>query len=455
MFWLILMLIFHSLSAQKNHLARGVVLDSIPVTSDSTETYALYLPTNYNPKEPSPIVFIFHPAAQGRYGIEPFIPASEAYGYVLICSNNSRNGPYKLNFEIATRLFAIIFDSFKIDERRIYLAGFSGGSRLASSIALLTRQFRGVVACGAGLVSNQAHFQLAELEDFSYAAIIGDEDMNYRELINTSRWLTKLNVSNELFEYSYGHDWPSAEQVLYAFDWLQLEAYRMKIVPSDPCQQKIIFQKYVHYAEELEQAGSQLRAFEEYQRILRNFSQFFNLDSIKTRLKLLEQSRTYKKHQKDLDKTEILEDSLYQYYATKLREDLLQRNTKASNWWHSNIHRYQKKIEKAGSFERAMIKRLLFNISAMAYSWTTDPKIVNSIPMKILCLDICIQIQPEIPTAYFMQMQNYLVINKPESALIYLDRLLKSGFTNKEYIRQCNEIEPLRKFEQYKMLMAD
>ena len=55
----------------------GSILDSIRVGSAPDETYALYVPNGYDPNSPSPIVFIFDPAARGRHAVEFFIPAAE------------------------------------------------------------------------------------------------------------------------------------------------------------------------------------------------------------------------------------------------------------------------------------------------------------------------------------------------------------------------------------------
>ena len=224
--FLIIVLIFSycSLVSQVSDFSIGEIVDSIAVNKTSNETFALYLPSNYKPNTLSPIVFIFDPAARGKIGIHPFIKASEKYNYILICSNNSKNGPYDQNFEIASRLFDKIFSDFNINPKRIYTAGFSGGARLASSIAVLNEHIQGVIACGAGIESNQILFH-TDIQ-FSYAAIVGDKDMNLLEMYKTKDYITKFKVSNELFVYDMDHKWPSQEQILEAFDWMQLEAYK-------------------------------------------------------------------------------------------------------------------------------------------------------------------------------------------------------------------------------------
>ena len=103
------------------------------------------------------------------------------------------------NFEIASRLFDKIFSQFNIEPKRIYTAGFSGGARLASRIAVLNEHIQGVIACGAGIASNLILFH-NDLK-FSYAAIVGNQDMNYLEMYETKDYLTKFKISNELFVY--------------------------------------------------------------------------------------------------------------------------------------------------------------------------------------------------------------------------------------------------------------
>ena len=84
---------------------KGMIIDSIAVSKATNETFALYLPKSFMENEPQPIVFIYEPLGRGAVGIQPFIPASEKYGLILVCSNNSKNGPYDRNFTISNNLF--------------------------------------------------------------------------------------------------------------------------------------------------------------------------------------------------------------------------------------------------------------------------------------------------------------------------------------------------------------
>jgi len=144
----------NDLFPQGDRFRKGEVIDTIWVDKNSRESFSFYMPKSYEPSQPTPVIFIFEPMARGRTGIDPFIATADTYGYLLVCSNNTKNGPFEQNYPIIDRLFAKVFTSLKLDPKRVYTSGFSGGGRLASSIALKTNQIQGVVSCGAAFTVN-------------------------------------------------------------------------------------------------------------------------------------------------------------------------------------------------------------------------------------------------------------------------------------------------------------
>ncbi len=141
------------MSAQAPYEA-GAITDSISIPDKGGENFSLYLPKSFKHDFLNSIVFIFEPMGRAPLGIEVFIEAAETYGHILVCSTAIKNGPYQRNFEITERLINHVFSEFNINENQIYLAGFSGGSRLASAIASLTNIAAGVIACGAGFTNS-------------------------------------------------------------------------------------------------------------------------------------------------------------------------------------------------------------------------------------------------------------------------------------------------------------
>jgi CRISPR/Cas system-associated endoribonuclease Cas2 len=448
--YLFLFCCYATILAQPNKFPTGEIIDSISVNKDSNESFSLYLPSQLNSSESSPIVFIFEPMARGKIGIYPFIKAAEKYGYILVCSNDSKNGPYEPNFEIANRLFNRVFSDFNIKKERVYTSGFSGGSRLASTIAVLTDQIQGVIACGAGFSLNKSH--LPYKDSFSYAAIIGDEDMNFKEMQNTKDFLNRLKIPNELFVYEFNHSWPSQEQILDVFDWLQLEAYKKGIIPINKENIKSSYTSYYEKANQLVKNNQLLYASYEYERILRNFKKYYQLDSITDKLTVIKSDRLFKKEKKSLQSNFKEEVLLSDKFIDRFNDDF-KKKQHDFKWWRSEIKKLNKKIKIAEPFKKKMLKRLQYKIFALSIETATLGNKIKHIDQSIFCYEICILIYPKYPYPYFKQVENYINKNNQIKALDYLEKLIANGYTNIQRIKDHKAFESLKNNERFMQLI--
>lgn len=105
-------------------LEYGSVVDTVMCASNK-QTYSLYLPSYYSPEKPWPIIYFFEPAARGSLPVRLYSDVDEELGFILVCSNNSRNGSFQLGFEAADAMFADTETKLSIDTERIYTSGFS------------------------------------------------------------------------------------------------------------------------------------------------------------------------------------------------------------------------------------------------------------------------------------------------------------------------------------------
>ncbi|WP_299184607.1 hypothetical protein [uncultured Aquimarina sp.] len=344
----------------------GKLIDSILVSDKSKETFAMYLPSAFDANVASPIVFIFDPGAEGKRGIQQFIKASEIYGYILVCSNHTKNGPYDRNFDITNRLFEFMFANFKIKQDQIYLSGFSGGSRLASAIAVLTNQVAGVIGCGAGFSLESSH--VPSTQSFAYAGVCGDRDMNYQEMIRAKGYLQKLNFTNTLITYDGHHSWTPPDQILRAFDWLEIQAHLQGIRKKDNLEIYKNYQKVYNTALEAQKEGDLLIAVENYERALTTYNSFYTLDSIVDKLKVVHKSKEYKNLLKSVSKAFDKEVTLTKKFTTRLFEDYKKPDEIDLSWWEKELGKLEKLDEKEDPQTKKMLERLRFQIFAVAHS---------------------------------------------------------------------------------------
>lgn len=447
---LYLLLVCYSLVGAQQNYGLGTIIDSVAVTQNTGETFALYLPTSFDQNTLSPVVFIFDPSAQGKRAVANFIAASEKYGHILVGSNASKNGPYQTNFDIANRLFTKVFQSFNIDPKRIYTSGFSGGARLAATIAVLTKSIQGVIACGSGFSKDPAHIPYQG--DFSFAAIVGDQDMNYYELHNTRDFLNKLKIANELFTYNFDHRWPNEKQLLAAFDWLHLEAVKKQVVTKNLVAIQQGYRLRDQRAKRLHKESKIFEAVHEYERIIRNYTTYFGLDSIRNKISLLKKNKEYLKQKRNFAQTFIEEDELLKKFSNRFNSDI-KRNKPTLKWWKNELEKLQNRIVKSSGSEQKMLGRIKSSISALAFE-TVHIVQPASIEKRQFCYDLVILLYPKYPYPYFKQIELFITLKKEEKALDYLEKLVQTGYSNFDRIKNEKTFQVLHEHERFKQLLS-
>lgn len=198
---------------------RGVPVERVVCAGDPSQTYALYLPSGYTPERRWSVIFAFHPAARGPLMVEKFRAAAEQYGYIVAASNNSRNGSNDVSAAAAQAVSADVGRRFSIDPERVYLAGMSGGARVAMGIALANTRIAGVIASSAGFPDSRPRSKVP----FAVFGTAGTEDFNYMEMRLLDQ---RLASPHFLAVFRGGHTLPPDDVAVDAVEWLELQAMK-------------------------------------------------------------------------------------------------------------------------------------------------------------------------------------------------------------------------------------
>jgi hypothetical protein len=119
----------------------------------------------------------------------------------------------------------------RLDERRLYLAGFSGGARAATVFAAgRAVRFAGVVAGGAGLSED---IQPGSIRGAYHLGVVGALDPNYRGMRELDGRLERAGVAHRLILTGDRHAWPAVEVCSRALAWLELVAMDAGLRPQD------------------------------------------------------------------------------------------------------------------------------------------------------------------------------------------------------------------------------
>jgi len=261
-------------------LQPGVLVAKVISATQPEQSYALYLPSNYSPEKKWPVVYVFDPGARGSVPLELMKDAAERYGYILACSNNSRNGAWKMEMDAAQAVFKDTHDRLAIDNRRVYFAGLSGGARVASQIAQLCKCAAGVLLNGAGFSNGTTPSSEAIFPVF---AAVGNYDFNYGELIALDARLEALQFPHWLRRFEGPHEWAPANVMLEAFAWFRLLAMKAGSEPRDNSFATAQSAEAMQRAQTLEQSGDLYAAWTEYLQASETFRNFADASPMEER----------------------------------------------------------------------------------------------------------------------------------------------------------------------------
>ncbi|HEY0511433.1 MAG TPA: hypothetical protein VGH73_05995 [Thermoanaerobaculia bacterium] len=212
-------------AASASDLARGKIVDRISCAGAPEETYALYLPSGYTPDRAWPILYMMDPRARGGLAAEQFRAGAEQYGYLLASSNNSQSdGPIEPNFKAMRAMWADTHARLRIDDRKVYAAGFSGTVRAACMLARTAPgTIAGIVGAGAGYPFDAPP---KKGDPFVFFGTVGDKDFNYYEMMDLEPRLAATGIVHRIEIFDGIHQWPPAELATRALGWLELQAMK-------------------------------------------------------------------------------------------------------------------------------------------------------------------------------------------------------------------------------------
>jgi dienelactone hydrolase len=206
--------------------------------ADASQRYALYLPSNYSADREWNLILAFDAGARGRLAVERLQAAAEKYGYVVAGSYNSKNGPWGISLGAAAAMKKDVLKRYKINPKRIYTAGQSGGARVAMRLAR-DGGIAGVIASSAGFPDPSDAPKTLPFPVFGTA---GTEDFNYTEMRDLDSHLTSPHRV-EIFEG--GHQWLPSELAVKAVGWLEVQAIKSGASPANEALLDKIFEARV------------------------------------------------------------------------------------------------------------------------------------------------------------------------------------------------------------------
>ncbi len=385
-------------------------------TIEGVHRYMVYIPSTQVDCKELPLLLIIDPHAGAAKALAEFIPGAEKYKYILVASATLKN-----NYPEFAHAINILLDDVKSKypiNSSIYIAGFSGGARMALNYAQYT-PVMGIIACGALTSPDQINAVQSPV-----IAIAGMADFNF---IETAQYIFKpeeapTNLRLEITEEI--HTWPSADLLSNAMGYFQAINKR-----GNPCGENDRWRKRFT-TEQKERIDSLIIEGN----ILNADLIARNMSAIKGKSKHEDFTALQKSIESSSDYMAILaqlkESIRFELDVRNAYYDALQ--SKNAVWWEKELSSLQSKMEEDKDYFRGLTyQRIKGFIGIMCYSLCNNSLRLNDFINSERLLSIYQLVEPEnIDMLYFYALY-YQRTDKPDKALEFLTHAVKAGYSDK------------------------
>jgi predicted esterase len=423
----------------------GKVIPEIRCQKDPSVTYALYLPPDYSAKKRYPLMLVFDPHASGALPLGKYKALAEKYGYILIGSNDSKNGQ---NQSQTAGIVQVLFNEipqYNVDTNRIYTMGFSGGGRVAGLVGLYRGGVAGIITCGAGLpgTTEQARFR----PDFIGIAGLGD--FNMFELMKLDGGLEKSGFHHALVLFDGIHAWPPEEIMENAFLWSDFCAMKESRIPKNDKLISDYISGKTAILDDLDKKGSILKEYDLLKTMINFLDGLVPVDGLRNRLADLEKRQDVKKQLADREARMNNELKQQQEYANDMF-------VKELGWWKKEITNYGLRItnsKKPGDSLPA--KRMMSYLSLLAYMSSTRALAQMDTMSAAYALTVYEWVDPDNPEVYYLKALLAAKEFRNKDVLPLLKKAMDKGFKDADRVSSQMEFESVRKEPGYELLLQE
>jgi len=419
----------------------STIVDTVQ-TAVPGQSYALYLPSNFDAEKEHGVIFFFEPLARAKLPLGLYRDLADKYDLILTCSNNSRNfTPAFSSLDAADAIIKDVFSKFKVKEDVVISSGFSGGSRASMAVATQFAAVRGVIGMGAVGPMYTEH-RLKGAHKIPYVGLVGNRDFNYVEHYRGEQGLTEGGVDNIRLVFNRKHQWAPIDDYEIGLIWMikKLNQNLAKEIASQPM--------IDDYLRQLADSVSLVDAV----RARKYFESDFGIEMVD----LSVDKSLLAKEEKKLIKTIEMEEKLRKQYQDSLDLAFTLRPNKningPLNWIINAGSSYKRKVdqnEKKNPVRAEMYDRMTNFIGASTYEYSIQSLMGKKYTQAYVAIEIWSSMVDNERWENWMKCKLYIMNDDIPTATKYLEKLIKSGFENGEALQADSTFNVLRETKPY------
>lgn len=435
--------------AQELRITKGAITDSLPITGIKDATYSVYVPSNYSNETSYPTIFVFDPKGRGRNTANLFRTAAEEQRYLIFSLNmDLKSKPIDSIVKTATSMVNTVISNYPVDQRLIYSAGMAEGAQVASALPFIYKNMAGIMAIGNSFVSPK---HLNKDQPYMFIGLAGKKDYMIYEMEDYLRFYDNLDFPTDIYYFDGKEDeWPEASVISNAMTGFTLEAIRKGLRPADENFIRKLYEEEIASVETLRRTRNYYQAYEQLDRMKDKYEDFGFEDETEDLMKEIKRTDGFKTQRRKFKQATFFERAQQVEFDYLLREDIMTTNFKNVGWWAYQVD----ELEKLKNSDDPSKVNVAYRLHGYL-DFVTEREfktIMNgnfSIDTKIFISVLRTAIKRNDPEAYLKIISLAGSDGDYETALLYLEDLLKTGYSDIDALYNIEGILDLKFSKEY------
>jgi predicted esterase len=435
-----------------NGLPTGRLIKGVACASDPSQSYTLFLPVGYEAARRWPVLVVLDPRGRSVPAAELFLEPARELGWIVVSSNDTRSDVgMDPNRRAVNALWPEIHERYAIDEKRVYLAGFSGTVGVAFMVGRETGAIAGIIAAGGRFIEEVIVDSRAPV-----FAAAGDADFNYQGMRAVHVRLLGDGVPSRFEAFSGGHEWMPPEVARHALEWMELQAMRRGLRAREDGLLDRILSAELAAAAALEAEGRALEAVRRYQSVVLDFEGLRDVAAAKAHWAALEadpavaraaalEARWSEREQRE---REQINATLGRFLAT---EPAPPPESLAAEL---EVARLERQAEGDG-IEAATARRVLAHLLSNLAFYLPEGLLADHRPSHAAsALGVACRIEPDNPVIWYNRACALSLSGRQSAALDALEQAIEAGFADAALMRSDPDLEAVRGSDRFRELLA-
>jgi len=430
----------------------GEMVEGIACHSNPTQTYTLYIPSTYTSDRRMAVLLVFDPRGRSLLAAELFREAAEIYGWIIVSSDNTRSDTsWEPNLVAIQALWPEVHSRIPADFQRIYATGFSGGVAVATLLARTTGEIAGIIGCGGLNLDN--HVADNSLPFFSIA---GNTDFNFSQMHLLDEFLADQGNPRRLVIFEGPHTWMPPALAREAVEWMELIAMREGTRVRDQELVDRLWSADLERAQTVAADSNDLVAARRFREMERTYSGLHDSSEAKVSADRIEAGDNYRTQLKKNRRAMDYEARCLERRNTELT---LLRNSDVPSptaQLAGNLHiRDLRRIAGKQGDEGLAAQRCLNSLySALSFYLPLDELPKQRYAQVAASYELSLMIRDDNAVVWYNLACVRSLLGQKSAAVEALAKSLEHGFNRYELLETDTDLDPLRKRDDFKALMA-